>query len=105
MKKVALEQKVDRREKENRKMGEIEKLLEVSKGTEKRAEDAVEAWKKVVERRKYETNRWMTTPEDQRKEETKKRLEKRREKEKMLAGWYGMTQEQERRMLQANRKK
>ena len=51
MKKVALELKVDKSEQEKQKLGEIEKLIEVSSGKEKRAEDAVEAWKKVVERR------------------------------------------------------
>ena len=47
MKKVALELKVDKSEKEKQKLGEIEKLLEVSNGKEKRAEEGVEVWKRL----------------------------------------------------------
>ena len=78
VKEFMLDQKIDKDEKDKQKLMEIEKLIEVSRGKANRAEDAVTAWEKVVETRKNETNKWMTTVEDQRKEEKRKRLEKRR---------------------------
>jgi hypothetical protein len=92
-----------RSEKEEVKLAEANKLLEVATAKEKRAEEALIEWEKVVERRRKELDKLIRELEKKQEKEVEKRMKKKREKEKTMAGWYAMTQDEERQELDKER--
>ena len=92
-----------RSEKEEEKLEEASKLLEIATARKRRAEESVRAWEKVVDRRRNELDKLIRELEKKQEKEVEQRMKKKREKDKTMAGWYAMTQDEERQELEKKR--